>query len=276
MKKYLLLLLAMMLLLAGCQKVNSDKTVVAATTKPVYQFASALLMGTDKEVQCVVTESVSCLHDYTLTVNQMKLLERADLILINGGGLEDFMKDAFQGKSNVVDNEHKVTFRDGDPHIWLHPQRTLEMVKAMRDSLVERYPADAAVIEENFLALEQKFVDLIAYAEDAKKDLNCAGLVTFHDGFSYFAEFMGVEILASMEEEHGSEVAAKDLIAIIDLVNAQKLPAIFTEENGAVGAAKSVSKETGAKIYTLDMAMGERDYFTAMKHNIDTVREAFS
>lgn len=276
MKKYLLLLLALILLLAGCQKVNSDKTVVAATTKPVYQFASALLDGTDIEVKCVVTESVSCLHDYTLTVKQMKLLETADLILINGGGLEDFMKDAFQGKTNVVDNGHKVTFRDGDPHIWLHPQRTLEMVKAMRDSLVERYSENAVTIEKNFLALEQKFLDLIAYAEDAKKDLNCPGLVTFHDGFSYFAEFMGVEILASMEEEHGSEVAAKDLIDIIDLVKAHKLPAVFTEVNGATGAANSVQQETGVKLYALDMAMGESDYFTAMRHNIDTVKEAFS
>jgi len=276
MKKVLLLLLTAIMLLAGCQKVNSNKTVVAATTKPIYQFASALLMGTDKEVQCVVTESVSCLHDYTLTVNQMKLLETADLILINGGGLEDFMKDAFKGKSNVVDNSHKVTFRDGDPHIWLHPQRTLEMVKAMRDTLIARYPEDKETIEQNFLNLEEKFLGLISYGEEVKNDLDCVGLVTFHDGFSYFAEFMGVEILASMEEEHGSETAAKDLIAIINLVKTRNLPAIFTEVSGATGAAESVKTETGVSIYALDMAMGDADYFTAMRHNIDTVREAFS
>lgn len=276
MKKVLLLLLMAMLLTAGCQKVNSDKTVVAATTKPVYRFASALLAGTDKEAACVVTESVSCLHDYTLTVKQMKLLETADLILINGGGMEDFMKDALRGKDTVANYEQKLSFKDGDPHIWLHPQRALEMAKAMRDTLVERYPEDGAVIEANFLSLEEKFLDLIAYGEDAKKNLHSSGLVTFHDGFSYFAEFMGVEILASMEEEHGSEVAAKDLIAMIDLVKEKQLPAIFTEVNGATGAAESVQKETGVRIYALDMAMGESDYFTAMRHNIDTVKEAFA
>ena len=40
------------------------------------------------------TGSVSCLHDYTLSVDDMKKIEGADVIAMNGAGLEDFMDDA--------------------------------------------------------------------------------------------------------------------------------------------------------------------------------------
>ena len=35
-----------------------------------------------------------------------------------------------------------------------------------------------------------------------------------------------------------------------------------------------LNRETGAKIYTLDMAMAGNSYFDAMYHNIDTIKEA--
>jgi ABC-type Zn uptake system ZnuABC Zn-binding protein ZnuA len=47
------------------------------------------------------------------------------------------------------------------------------------------------------------------------------------------------------------------------------------ETNGSDAAASVISRETGAAIYTLDMLMsGDDDYFTAMKRNLDTIKEA--
>ena len=81
-------------------------------------------------------------------------------------------------------------------------------------------------------------------------------------------------MLAAVEEESGSEASAKELIALIQLVRAHQLPAVFTEINGSPSAASVISSETGAKIYSLDMAMASDSYFTAMYHNIDTIQEA--
>ena len=53
-----------------------------------------------------------------------------------------------------------------------------------------------------------------------------------------------------------------------------QLPAIFTEVSGSVSAAGVISAETGAKVFSLDMAMTGDSYFDAMYHNIETVREA--
>jgi ABC-type Zn uptake system ZnuABC Zn-binding protein ZnuA len=77
-----------------------------------------------------------------------------------------------------------------------------------------------------------------------------------------------------MEEESGSEASAQELKELIATVREHHLPALFTERSGSVSAAGIISAETGATVYALDMAMSGNDYFEAMYHNIDTIKEA--
>ena len=65
-----------------------------------------------------------------------------------------------------------------------------------------------------------------------------------------------------------------ELKHLIGVVQAHHLPAIFTERNGSVSAADLISRETGAKVFSLDMAMAGDSYFDAMYRNIDTIKEA--
>ena len=98
--------------------------------------------------------------------------------------------------------------------------------------------------------------------------------MTFHDGFSYFADSFDLTIAAAMEVEAGSEPSAKELEAIIALVESRQIPAVFYETNGVSGAAEVVAGETGCSVWTLDMAISNGDYFAAMRENIDIVKEA--
>ena len=77
-----------------------------------------------------------------------------------------------------------------------------------------------------------------------------------------------------MEEESGAEASASELKHLITLVREHSLPAIFTETNGSDSAAAIIAAETGAKVYTLDMAMSGDRWFDAMYRNIDTLKEA--
>ena len=74
----------------------------------------------------------------------------------------------------------------------------------------------------------------------------------------------------------GSEASARELKELIGLVESNQIPAIFTEKSGSVSAAGIISRETGVKVYPLDMAMAGSSWFEAMYHNIDTIREALS
>ena len=140
--------------------------------------------------------------------------------------------------------------------------------------LSQRYPEYAEVFQENLDILTEKLNALYTYGDAQLRNLKCRELITFHDGFAYFAQAFNLNILEAVEEESGSEASAKELIHLIEEVEHHSLPAIFIETNGSVSAADIISRETGAKCFTLDMAMSGDSYFDAMYHNIDTIKEA--
>ena len=283
--KFLSVILAVLLLcgsLFGCVPANQAADI-AATTLPVYTFTSALCQGTGLTVTQLVTENVSCLHDYSLSISQVKAVEAADLVIISGGGLEDFMAELLSGKS-IIDSSENITLSDScheheghshdhDPHFWLSPEHAKTMARNICAGLSAQYPAHADAFETNLQPLLTKLDALQAYGTAQLRHLSCRELITFHDGFSYFAHSFGLEILKAVEEESGSEASASELKELITLVRTHNLPAIFTEANGSTSAAQVISAETGIQIYTLNMAMSG-DYFETMKHNIDTMKEA--
>lgn len=277
------------LLLVGCAA--DEPGDIAATTGPVAQFAEAIADGAGLTVTQVISDNVSCLHDYTLSVRQMEALSESDLVLLSGAGLEEFMEDVLTTAEAVADcsagvpilemdgHAHEEQEHDHhhehDPHIWLSPDNAAIMAENICAALTERYPEHTNLFRANTDKLIDRLNDLQIYGEENLSQLSCRELVTFHDGFAYLAHCFDLEIAAAMEEESGSEASAADLIEIIHTIEHHDIPAIFTEVNGSVSAASIIEAEIGTPAYTLDMAMNS-DYFAAMTQNIDTLKEALS
>ena len=291
--RYLALLILPMLLLTWLPGCTATETAdLAATTLPVYEFSTWLCQNTDLTVARVVNESVSCLHDYTLRADQMRTIQGADAVIISGAGLEDFMDDALTGANQIIDASQGLSLLDGegsdhdhghdhsghiheeDPHIWLSPANAKMMAHNICHGLETLYPQHKDVFEKNLKALALELDALQAFGNEALAELSCRELVTFHDGFAYFAESFNLKILTAVEEESGSEASAKQLIQLAELVQDHNLPAVFTEMNGSVSAANVLAAETGVKIYALDMAMTGNSYFESMRRNIEIIREA--
>jgi ABC-type Zn uptake system ZnuABC Zn-binding protein ZnuA len=284
-KRFLCILTLFLFILTGCSETEQPSQIVA-TTLPVYEFSAILCEGTDLHVTLLITENVSCLHDYTLNVRQVKAAEQAEVIILSGMGLEDFMNDILLGEQTVIDSstgidalhceqdhDHEHAHED-DPHIWLSPANAKTMAHNICIGLSTQYPEYASVFSANLQTLIQELDTLESYGRQQLAALQKRELLTFHDGFSYFAKAFDLEILEAVEEESGSEASAAELIRLIQLVQSHALPAIFTEQNGSTSAARIISRETSAGVFCLDMAMSEKGYFEAMYHNINTVKEA--
>ena len=290
MKRVLVFFLVIPLLitlLPSCAS-SSDEYTVVATTLPVYEITKKLFSGTDVQVKQLITENISCLHDYTLHVNQMRALEKAAYIVISGAGLESSI--GFALSENVIDASVDIPLKEvhnhsdhtnptdhrheHDPHFWLNISCFRIMAETVYKKVITLYPTYADVLQHNYLLLEDEITSLESYANNTLQNLKTNQIITFHNGFSYMADCFHLEILKAIEEESGSEASAKELKEIIHIVRMNSLPAIFTEKNGATSAATVISSETGARIYSLDMAISGNSYFDAMYYNINTLKEA--
>ncbi|MBR2048969.1 MAG: zinc ABC transporter substrate-binding protein [Oscillospiraceae bacterium] len=290
------LCLLVLLCLVLCACAFDAQPQVAATTMPVYCFAQALCEGTPISVTRLITEEVSCVHDYTLTVQQMRAIEGAELVILSGAGLEEFMEEALHSAAFVVDCSEGIELLEGechhlhghedahghedghaheaDPHIWLDPDNAIVMVENICSALTAQYPEYESIICDNATHLRRRIQAVKDYATEALSALSHREIITFHDGFGYLAHAFGLEIVEAIEEESGSEPSAQELIGLILLVEHHHVSALFAETNGSTAAAAVISAETGIPVYTLDMAMSGDSWFDAMYHNIDTLKEA--
>ena len=278
-KRILILLLVLCLLCSACAaQQRAPAADILSTTAPLAQIVGAVTAGSGLSIATLISEPISCVHDYALSVDQMRAVEQAKLIVINGAGLEEFMDDALASRSAVIDASEGLDLLPGeeeyDPHTWLAPENMIAMTRTVETALSAAYPEQAALFAENADIWCKQLEALQAYGEQQLAGLSCRSLVTFHDGFAYFARAFGLEIAASLEIEAGSEPSARELEQIISLLREQNIPAIFTEVNGTADAAELVSRETGCAVFSLDTAISSASYLSAMTKNIDTVKEA--
>ena len=299
------MLLSVLLLLPGCTQAPSGSSqeeglTVLATTYPVYLFARTVAQGVEGvTVERLNTGSVSCLHDYTLSVDDMKKIEGADVIAMNGAGLEDFMDDALaassaavidcsQGVALLENADHIHEEGDGghdhghwDPHYWMDPGNAAVMVRNLQEGFALADPDHGDAYARNG---EEAAGQLPSFAGDCTQALEGAegaALITLHDGFRYFAQALGLPLLASIEEEEGSEASAMEINEITQLVKEHQLPVIFTEVNGSDATANAISRETGCQVAQLTMLMDgpeEGDlstYLEGVRSNVNTIVSFF-
>ena len=297
MKKAVLsLLLAGLLLLSGCggTPITESRIRLACTTYPVYLLTQAVTEGVaGVSAELVIDQEVSCLHDYTLTMQDMKAVEQADVVICNGAGLEEFLEDVLVGRESIDcsrgitlirtdadgHDSHDDHEQDVDPHIWMDPDNAAVMAQNIADGLSALDPDNATRYQEN---AERAAAFLAQLKEELTTQLEGRdyGIITFHDGFSYFADSFGLTLLAAVEEEEGSEASAKTITEIVGLVEKYQLPAIFTEINGSDATARTVCRECGIETYPLSMCMsgegsGLEDYAAVLRGNIETILEAY-
>lgn len=276
------LLVLLVLPFCGRPAAEEARLTVVCTTYPIYLFASSLAEDVDGvAVERLDTGTTSCLHDYTLSMADMKKIEGADVIALNGAGLEEFLEDALAASdAYVIDcsagvellenlsHRHDEDDHDGhdhghwDPHYWMDPANARTMADNLGTGLSGIDPDHAGEYEANAVKTEK----LLLHVEEEARELlerylpqGVPGLITFHDGFQYFARAFDLPLLASIEEEAGSEASAHEIVEITELVKEYSIPVIFTEKNGSDATARAISRETGCRVAQLTMIMDGPD-----------------
>lgn len=229
-----------------------------------------------------------CLHDYQLTPEDLKTLERADVFVINGAGMEAFLEKAIkqQPQLKVIEASKDIELlkdQNGEvnPHVWVSISNEILQVRNIAAQLSAADPAHAEKYKKNADEYCEKLKVLQDSMREKISQTANKNVITFHEAFPYFAKEFNLNIVAVIEREPGSEPTPQELSETIGKVKASKIKALFAEPQYSSKAAETIARETGAKVYVLDpVVTGDAkpnaydDYIRAMEKNGKTLQEA--
>ena len=303
--KVLCLMLLSLLVLSGCGVNNESKATVsqpvgsssstdsqksltiATSFYPMYIFALNVTKDMPNVKVIDMTKPITgCLHDYSVTPDDLKNLEGAQFFIINGAGMESFMDKVTSQMPNlkIVESSKGISLIKGEgdegdnPHVWVSISNAIIQVGNIGDQLSLLDPTNAPKYKENTKAYIKKLEAEKDKMHQALDGIKNRDIVTFHEAFPYFAKEFKLNIAEVIEREPGSEPSAKELAETIDQVKSLKVKALFAEPQYSTKAADTIAKETGAKVYTLDpVVTGPMDadaYINIMDSNLKTLQEA--
>lgn len=286
MRIWILSLLSAGLFLAGCtKKEDSARLTVVTSFYPMYIMTANLV----KDVPGVKLVNMAppfsgCLHDYQMTPQDMKTLSRADILVINGAGMESFLDDVIRQntKLSVIDASRNIELIEesgnANPHIFVSISGAIQQVRNIEAGLERADPEYIGYYRENVQRYLVKLEGLKEKMHQVLKEAKNRDIITFHEAFPYFAREFDLNILTVIEREPGSEPSAGELAQTIELVRKIKVKAIFAEPQYPAKSAQAIARETGARVYTLDPAvtgpMEPDAYIAAMEKNLTILQEA--
>ena len=296
-KRYLaLLLITTSILISGCNanvsqpsansQADNDLTIVTSFY-PIYIMAKNITADVAGVKLINLTgPQTGCLHDYQLTPDNVKTLQKADIFIVNGAGSESFMDKvtAQQKQLKIITATQGIKLinntgqTDPNPHVWVSLAGAIQEVKYISQQLSALDPDRASQYEQNSTAYIAKLENLRKEMHAALDQLPQRNIVSFHEAFPYFAEEFDLNIVAVVEREPGSEPSAREITETIEIVKAAKAPALFVEPQYPSGSAEVIAKETGARVYVLDPAVTGPDdadaYLNIMRNNLVALKEA--
>lgn len=277
----------------GCGSADSgdgELTVVVSTT--ILGDIVANVVGTDAVVEVLIPVGVDP-HDYQLSSAQVATMNRADLVVVNGWGLEGGMSDVIDALQedgvNVVEVAPTVDplpSGEPDPHVWMDPVRVIEVVRTIESSLAAIEPTvDWSTASNSYVAelegLHTEMESLLGVILSANRRL-----VTNHDSLEYLAARYDLEIMGVVVPGGStlSDPSSAELAALVAIMDEEQLDVIFAETTTPDDLAKAVASELGRDVEVVDLytgSLGEpgteaESYLGMMKADAELISRALS
>ncbi|GLB28358.1 ABC transporter substrate-binding protein [Lacrimispora amygdalina] len=294
-------------LLSGCgqkkEADNSGKLSVMASFYPMYDFA--VKIGGDKVDVTNMVPAGTEPHDWEPATKDITSLEKADVFVYSGAGMEHWAEDVLKTLKNknltVAEASSGITLMKGhereegesqeaeseehgefDPHVWLSPVNAKKEMENIKDAFVKADPENEAYYQANYETYAGKFDELDKKFKDTLSPLPNKSVVVAHEAFGYLCNAYGLTQMGIEGLSPDSEPDPARMAEVIDFVKENKVKTIFFEDLVSPKVAETIAKETGAKTEVLNPLEGLTDeqlkdgddYFSVMEKNLTVLKEA--
>ena len=282
-------------------KPNDSRLKVLTTIFPLYDMAR-VIGGDNVQVMNLLPPGTDP-HEFSLSPADMTRAAGADVMIINGSGLDNYISKAFTNshllsctpldvshgipllasseKEDGVAQEKNDT-HSGDPHLWMDPEYariyaariTTELIRAEK----QRNASDETLssIKLRGSQYDSRLASLSRQYRLRTSRLTSRSFIAFHGAYRYLAARYNLNVAAVWQSTPGREPAPGEVGALIRMVKTSKVRALFSEPEFSTRAIEIIGKDCNLPVYRLDPVETAEDFSKAhyvdiMQQNLDTL-----
>lgn len=285
------------------EQTDGQELTVVTSFYPMYIAAENVIGDADGvRLENLSEPQTGCLHDFQLTPEDMKLLSTAEVFIINGGGIESFMKEVAEAYPNLkiieacentslLSEEEKDTHHheeeteeehahgDVNAHAWMSVSAYETQVQTIADGLSEADPERSSAYQNGAKAYLEKLDELKKRQEKLKQEISGQSVILFHEAYAYVAEDYGLQVNYLLDLDEERQVSAGEVSDVLSAVRKGHVKYILAEELYGKSMGDTIQKESDAKVLylnPLNRGTYEKDsYINGMKKNMEILEEAF-
>lgn len=287
-------LIALFIIIGGANNIFSqEKPLVVASASMLYDI-TLNVAGEEVNLEMIVPIGGDP-HIHEPTPANARLVNRADLILINGLSFEGWINELIENsgtKGNTItvtqgiDVLNSLTYENSaDPHAWMIAGNGIIYADNIRKALINLLPEKASTFNENFKTYKSKLQKLEEFIENQVSTIPQEKriLITSHDAFQYYGRAYGLKLEAIMGISTDAEAQTSDIMRVNAAIRENKVPAIFIESTINPKMMKQIAKDNGViiggELYA--DSLGDEDssadtYINMLRYNTETIVQALS
>lgn len=268
---------------------TDDEVNVVATTSLIGDVARQI-GGSRVTVRALLPIGVDP-HAYEPRPQDMAALTEADLVLVNGFGLEEALQPLLENAKNVVvvsDGIRPLPFAEEegglDPHVWQDPNNVIVWARNIADAFAQADPAHADEYAANAEKYIAELTALDAWIREQVGQIPPSNrkLVTEHATFGYFAARYGFEQIGAVipSVSTGASPSAQELAMLEDAIRTGGVKAVFVGSTVNPDLSRRVAEDTGIRLVFLftdslsPPGGGAETYLEMMRYNVNAMVEA--
>ncbi len=258
--------LVLALLVAGCGSSGegSDGTLaVVATTTQIGDWVEEV--GGDAVVVDQVLQPNTDPHEYEPRPSDVAAAADASVVFASGDDLDSWIDQIVSDSGSdaeVVDlgagvperlpgeSSGEAQLARYDPHWWHDPRNAAAAVREIARQLSAADPSHRRLFQRNAREYLRRLGRLEAGIANCFDQIPVAQrkLVTDHDAFGYFAGRFGIDVVGAVipSQTTQAQPSAKDVSELIDLIERERVQAVFPESSLSAKVADAIARQTGA------------------------------
>jgi zinc transport system substrate-binding protein len=264
---------------------TNQKIKVFASVFHIYDFARNV--GKDRlEIELLMKPGTE-LHSYAPAPDEIKKINNAELLIINGAKLERWIEkfqNAIENKNlKIIDSSKgiekiKTEFGEEDPHTWVSLKNAKIHVENIKNALIEADPEGKEYYEKNAEEYIKRIEELDNKLENISKHCKNKEFIVKHPALGYLAKDYNFTQIFLTDVHDEGEVLAKDLANIIALAKEKNITSVFYTENEEKEQAELIAKEINGQAVYFNVLHNvnslDENYLFSMQENIEKLSRA--